>query len=478
VGIAIPIRRSRPPAKHLRARIPSRGADVVCFILGATVFLNLKLVGDLPVAEFLLIPLLPILIAVRPRRVFSPLLFKVYALLGIWLFGQIVADLYHRTPAVDWMRGDAAIVFFAMDIAGLAVLLAKNEFRKAIFLTGFGVGWLAQIVWMPTEGNLASPWKFGYGPPTIVLVVIVSSYLYGRRMYIPSGLLLLGAALVNLVENYRSPILILFIIIALVFPLPERIGWARILPRANSPMRVAVVGGFALAAGLAAASIVSFATSSGLLSEEATEKNEQQAKGGGLLLGGRPEILVSARAVMDSPLIGHGSWARDVRYVEMLHDIQVEYGMEATDLQEIGEGVGALIPTHSHLMGAWVWAGILGAFCWFYLLWLTLKGIARTAILKPPWAPIYLWVLVGYLWDILFSPFGNFQRISGAIAMIIIVDLLQPAVIRSSSPAQNWRAGSRNLNPPSTFGRSAVSFRLGWRRSRVPRRVWKGGGGA
>ena len=57
----------------------------------------------------------------------------------------------------------------------------------------------------------------------------------------------------------------------------------------------------------------------GLLGENARQIYEQQARGDlGLLIGGRSEILVSIRAIMDSPIIGHGSWAKDYRYSETL----------------------------------------------------------------------------------------------------------------------------------------------------------------
>jgi O-antigen ligase len=181
------------------------------------------------------------------------------------------------------------------------------------------------------------------------------------------------------------------------------------------------------------------ASSFGLLGEEAQNKNEVQAKAkGGLLLGGRPEILVSSRAVLDSPILGHGSGAKDQKYVEMLNDLQAEYGAPV-NLSYATKVGGGLIPTHSHLMGAWVQAGILGAILWFYLFFLAVKGIIRASSVRPALAPIIVFILTGLLWDILFSPFSNTRRVMVSMAIVIILDLLDFRVAVSKGPERTFR---------------------------------------
>jgi len=83
----------------------------------------------------------------------------------------------------------------------------------------------------------------------------------------------------------------------------------------------------------------------------------------GLIVGGRSEILVSAQAIMDSPILGHGSWAKNEEYAAMLNYLRESMGYVAQGKHESG-----LIPTHSHIFGAWVEAGILGAVFWLWIL--------------------------------------------------------------------------------------------------------------
>ena len=58
-----------------------------------------------------------------------------------------------------------------------------------------------------------------------------------------------------------------------------------------------------------------YAARSGYLGEDAQKKYEMEASGKyGVLLGGRTELLASLPAVYDSPILGHGSWAKNRIY--------------------------------------------------------------------------------------------------------------------------------------------------------------------
>jgi hypothetical protein len=415
-----------------------------------------RFVGKLPLAEIILILVVPIIWAVRERGPIQPVLKTILFLMGLWLFGQVLTDLYRRTAAVDWMRGDAAILFFALDLAGLTVLLAGSERRKAVFATGLAIGSLLVARFSPSYAAGGEPWKFGFASGTITLVVLVSCYFYSRRKYFVVGLLFIGIIGVNLLENYRGPVLGLLITMVMVLPIiPERIGRLKLLPRAGSVMRVAVLAGMAVGAGWAASALVHFVTSRGLISEEAREKNESQSQGTGLLLGGRPEILVSARAVLDSPILGHGSWAKDSKYQEMLSDMMIEQGQPGNLALMERSALNGIIPAHSHLMGAWVSAGILGAVFWAYIFWLVIKGIIRVTTLLPPSAPLYAFMLQGALWDILFSPFGANLRIQDSFVILIILDLLEtkPALAVSHRMVTGLANSRfvRNINGGASF---------------------------
>ena len=389
----------------------------------------IKIVGDLPVCEVILIPSIPLLWVVNRHRLNlrKRKLGVILTLAVLWLFGQIATDIYRSTVFHDWIRGQSSILFFILDIIGLTLLLKGNVRRQLIFYLGLGIGLgLVPKVQPGWEGaGSASTFKFAYSWAIMYTSTLISCYFYKRRQYFAVALLFFVCISATILFNFRSALLILFVTACLTLPvIPERIGRLRILPPSQTRARVFTIIGIALLAGAVAGKGMSVLASSGALGPEAQAKNSDQTKAGlGLLLGGRPEILVSSRAVMDSPILGHGSWAKDPKYSEMLADMEAEYGMHPSDE---GEKFGGIIPAHSHLMGAWVLAGVLGAIFWIYLFTLTLKAIVKAAMLQLPTAPAYILLFCRMIWDILFSPFGGVDRAMEAFIIVLICDLLDP----------------------------------------------------
>jgi len=446
---------TRPIRNFTSVKPTALGIDLLVVLLGVGCSFNLHLVGEFPITEAALILLLPVLISFDGRKLLRPGLKPIFMLLLLWLGSQVVTDVYRGTASADWMRGDANIVFFAVDLVCLAILLGKVERRKILFAVAFAIGSLLSARYQPTDVVLVDPWKFGYSTGVTMLVLLVCNVFFNIRWYAVIFVLLSGLAAVNLLMNFRSPVLGILITMAMVIPMiPERIGRVRILPPVGTRLRVVVLAGLVLGAAAAAVGLLNYVTASGLAGEDARAKNEVQSRSeGGIMLGGRPEILISSRAVIESPIIGHGSWAKDMKYVEMLSDIRAENFIK-TDLQDIEDKSKGLIPTHSHIMGAWVWAGILGATFWAYVFWLDLRAMIQVAILRPRNAPLYAWLFVGLAWDILFSPFAGTRRATESLILIIIVDLADTAAAALKSlklhrqQRPQWRRLPSRWPPP------------------------------
>jgi hypothetical protein len=404
-------------------------ADVIALVIGIGASLTVKLVGNLPLSEVILIPLAPIFFALRPARIFRSIFKVPFMLIGLWLFGQVITDIYRETKSIDWLRGDAKIVFLAVNILCMAVLVGRNLRRSAVFVGGYSIGSFLTFKFQPVVYSTADPWKFGYYSSVMMFFLLTSCYFYSRRRYAIVGIILMGLIVVNLLLNFRSPVAFLLITFVLVLPvIPERIGRMTILPRLGSVQRVTVLMMFALAATAGSLGLVHIFTYSGFLGEQAQLKNQNQSESKlGLLIGGRPEILVSSHAVWDSPILGHGSWATDMKYVDMLYDYEEKYGLYP-NLEDMEEQSNDLIPSHSHLMAAWVESGFLGAIFWAFVLSLVVKSIIRVSTFRPPLAPLYTWLLLTFAWDILFSPFGSGRLISEGFLLVVICDLLESSL--------------------------------------------------
>src|SRR4029077_2045909 len=132
----------------------------------------------------------------------------------------------------------------------------------------------------------------------------------------------------------------------------------------------------------------------------------QGAGEGGMLLGGRREILASEQAIVDSPILGHGSWARDPKYAAILEERSDELGYKRF---QGGGRKDDLIPTHSYLFGSWVDAGIAGGIFWVFILVFTIRGMLGASGTEPL-LPILAFSALMLAWDILFSPLGTPTR--------------------------------------------------------------------
>jgi O-antigen ligase len=184
------------------------------------------------------------------------------------------------------------------------------------------------------------------------------------------------------------------------------------------------VGIVLLAGGVVAKTMTTLA-SSGALGVQAQQKNQLQSSAGwGILLGGRPEILVSSRAIFDSPILGHGSWAKDMKYTRMLAELENEFGIKASDT--LGAKFNYLIPAHSHLTGAWVNAGVLGGIFWIYILISAMKAISVAVRSQLPMKPVYVPLFILFIWDIMFSPIGASRRFVDCYLIVLICDILDP----------------------------------------------------
>jgi hypothetical protein len=393
------------------------------FLLGAAGTYSVSIIGQLPGNEILLFPLLPVLLLAHGRRAFKREYLWFYLLVSCWLFGTIVGDLYLGSPLANSIKGTARVVFFTLDFITLAILTNNNTRRLVIFQLSIFVQMF--FIMRFFRGDFLTQWKFGGSSIVTITALLISSYFYSRRRYWICFFIVLGLAGLNLIFAFRSQIATDFISAALILPIFAK---ARTAGR-TSPFRnllkiallLALAGGAAFLANLT----IKVAAEKGLFDDSLTAKFTSQAGGKlGVLVGGRPETLVAIQAILDSPIIGHGSFAVDPKYLKLKQDIAYENGYSDTDEPEDVE-VDA-IPTHSHLTMAWVESGIFGGIFWIYVLVLTFRGIMEVSFSRPPLAPFYSYLLLNFVWNVLYSPFGSVNRMWAAFFILMSYNLLKP----------------------------------------------------
>jgi O-antigen ligase len=178
--------------------------------------------------------------------------------------------------------------------------------------------------------------------------------------------------------------------------------------------------------------LYSYYAKQGIFGEYAQHKLEAQSGEGGLLLGGRGEILASGRAILDSPLLGHGSWARDPTYSAILAENRAELGYKVNQNDKKDD----MIPAHSHIFGAWVEGGVAGAVFWSFVLVYAIGSMLKVS----GWEPLLpLFAFAGFMltWDVLFSPISPESRF---VTPYFIVAMIMLRVFQTEGPVAGWES--------------------------------------
>lgn len=340
-------------------------------------------------------------------------------LLLLWLLGQVMTDIYRESAIADFSRGWSRIGFFGVQLIALWLFVV----RRPAYLIAYSLGFAAAsgLVVLQLEPPLdAEPWKFGLGVAvSTVVAVMVSAALPGTAMLRRfAGPAMIALALLLLFENSRAGFGVALISgVYCIVSQALQTGGLSGTRLTRFHFAAMLLGGLAVVQ--AATAIYSSLAENGTLGEAARAKYEIQTRGDiNLLQGGRIESLVSTVAIADSPILGHGSWARDYRYMRLLRNRAKELGLtlqgDVTALRK------ETIPSHSYFFGAWVDAGILGGVFWLYILSMCLLGAYRLLGVPQLFLPLSIFTILTLVWNTLFSPFGADSRFIAAYHVVVL----------------------------------------------------------
>jgi hypothetical protein len=414
-------------------RTPLGVGDSFVLIVPMLQFIQFHSVGTLFATDLILLAALPVVLArgmnrLRNRQVATILMIGI-----AWFFAQVVTDILRDSPPEDYLRGWSKIGLTVTHFTVIWILLRNSARRFVLYGVGVCIGGALSSLIFPNEFQATDLWKFGLALPTTLAVVLVASWLsLGRRKSLVL-FALIGMSGVNLFMNLRSLGLICLVAAGYSYFCMQA-GEKR---RTLGELQIPIIATAVLLSVFGFQKAYEYSIECGWLGSAALDKySTQQAGEGGVLLGGRSEILSSAKAIMDSPVIGHGSWAKDPEYAALMRERMVELGYK-----DKFDSRDDLIPTHSHLFGAWVEAGIVGALFWLWILKLVVTALWR-ATGSEPLLPVFAFMAFLLCWDILFSPYGAERRFLTTYFIAGIVLLLS-----FSRDAMFVKAGVMNHMP-------------------------------
>jgi hypothetical protein len=398
-------------------------------------------VGQLLVTEILLLIAIPFLVLRQGGLARVPQSFVWLALL--WLAGQVISDLWIGSRFEDAARGWASVAMTITDLVALALLLTDRR-RILLFAGGIAAGVGLSGAFLPSGLAVYDPFKWAYAYALAIGAATVASTRWFARHGILAGLVVALSAPFSFAFGLRSMGGISTLAAALLgLRLTVRRRYA-VRPKSEL-FHILAIGVVTLAIGAVTLGVYGWAAESGVLGVETRAKYERQSKGDlGLLIGGRSESLVSLQAILDSPLIGHGSWAQDPYYVNLLSDRLRSLGYSAGQIE-----ASDLIPGHSYLLGEWMHAGVLAAFFWIAILLVVLRAMAHTVFGATSIAPLAAFCASGLLWDILFSPYGGSTRVIAMFSLCVLLHVLRETLrpMLPTPPAQNARWANLDRTP-------------------------------
>lgn len=398
---------------------------LACVAVGLPLGLDLELVGRVTGTELVLLALLPVLLLHGRIPALTGPIRTLIGLALVWLAAQFVSDIVNETGADNMARGAARALVTAFLLLGFFALAGDRLRNLRAIHVAFAVGLLVGARVNPSDYFEADGWKFGYGGGTTMLVVAGAglAWAWGMRS-VAIGVCVL-AGILNLFLGYRS-MAGMAVMTGLLLGLSALLG-AR--ARRTSTLQVVVIFAVLGAGGAGVIELYAEAAQSGLLGLEEQEKYMWQVDERGVLLSGRAEFPVALEAVMERPLLGHGSWAANEHYAIRIWEIS-GYGLE-----DIPFHASDLIPSHSHLMGAWVEGGVFAALFWLYVLLLLARAFIAMVRNGAVADPILAFILMNLLWAVFFSPYGLTNRVVGCFAIVVAVTVLRlDARTRADAP--------------------------------------------
>lgn len=337
-------------------------------------------------------------------------------LLILTLLAELIVDVFIGTPSILMLKGFALILFTLTNLYGIALITNFKPMEIKIALLGYSFGGLAGFFIQPSTYARSEIWKFGIGSPVTSIVFLILSLPFFVKLRFLQWLILSLLSVLSLFFGARS--LALLTIIPLFF-----------LTLSNDTNNKKTSGIFRPI--IITASVVfaffnaySYLAENGSLGVKAQSKYlTQTSASGNIIISSRSELIFAARAIADSPILGHGSYAalspelriKIMRFLEMK---SIHY-----DMAPLNRIYGDRIPVHSMILQWWLWFGAFGLLFPLWLVFLYCKSLkVRNR------EPIFFYLALMGIWNVLFSPYGENYRI---LIPLTIVSLLS---LKNSSP--------------------------------------------
>lgn len=415
---------------------------------------SINIIGEFRYVEILLLVILCVNANIALKR-----LGKWERILSILFFltafMQIVSDLINDASFEGTLKRSFTYILLALLIIAVRHLTRGDIMRLRWVLAGYYLSFLTVLVLGQTASRNYEimAWQLGLGTAATVAICLIPLWI--PRAYRLVGPALLAMSAIHLLSSGRA--------LAVLTALAGVVAiWGSLAGRSAPPK-------FRPAPFLFAVSILfltsflaiqgaKWITDAQVLPQELQQKMEIQLSNPyGIIAAGRPDTAAAIYGITRSPWIGYGSTNADPAVMAFYYDIVASsYINQGSYLEmmrlQMNKDWSLGTPSHSHLFGAWVDAGIIAAISWAVILGLAVIVFSRSAVWRHPFSPLFIYISVLVMWDTVFSP-GPI-RMDVALRLAILIYAME--TFRRFDLARRQR-------PPSRLGTKSEPSALGVR---------------
>lgn len=389
---------------------------ILMVLYSATSGVYINLIGRLIFSEL-------IALAVFPFTNFS-FLFKKFRSLKyitkcflLLFFAQIISDVINQSQSIDYMRGLSVIIFSFVSLIFILNQIHKNSRNIILYFIFiffvkliFGETGLEEELDLSIIKESRNFFKIRFVGFLNIGLMIISFFLFriNKKKTVP--ILFFSYGLLCLVLDARSNGLIFLISSSIIFikNMNIKISRARLVMTMLILAPIFYSGYVYYVNKVLNNEIVGF-NSSSQISQMSNPYNPFE-----LLYYGRIETVVAASAISKKPFFGHGSWAldRDGKYVRLAEQLA----------NKKYSGQKRFIPSHSLLLGAWLYAGLLGFIAIFlifrklFIIYYQILKYKRIYHLFP----ILTVLTIDMVWGVIYSPYGILRITFPVFAALLI----------------------------------------------------------
>lgn len=413
---------------------------LLMFVIGASSTFDFSLVGRVTLSEVIAFAFVPYFWLNKRESWINGNLIKCLWILALMFFGVIISDFILNNYYWFSARAFARPVFMLGFLLFFIPVLKRDPLSIAAMVYGAVLAGVIKYL-RPSQFEDAGALDlesyagiaFRVMPMIFAFIIALAVWVYPRSRLAAALCFVAGAASVVYFGGPRSSALNWMIAAGVVVSI-----W---LLKSSRSRRINLKKGRLILLGFVALLVMTmtyfayiYAAPRGYLGEGQEQKMLEQSRtvfGAsplGLILAGRPQFYGAVLGVIDSPIIGHGSWRHDLTSIYTFEAI-ASVGTDPRLIDMMTRSGGAAGAGHSVLMQAWVENGIVPAMALVAAMWIIFKVGLFSIRYENRMTPYFIYTIISFSWAFLFSPPGMDLRFSIGLFMafyVVFMDKKKP----------------------------------------------------